>query len=123
MRRASHIASCRALKMLACASAAVPAAGRVPMGRPEWQGALWRSAAHGGAARRSTTSRSARVTGLDKQLQDNCRNGLFYGSSSRVDCNDLKTLRQQWQIYRLEQETDRAELLRRAEWNRALRGR
>lgn len=74
-------------------------------------------------ARKPPANKPEPLSGVDKQLQENCRNGLFYGSNSRVDCNDLKTLRQQWEVHRLQQDAARAELLRRGDWDRALRGR
>lgn len=41
-------------------------------------------------------------TPIDQHLQENCRNGLFYGPSSRVDCNDIATLRQQWERHQMD---------------------
>lgn len=52
------------------------------------------------AGRKKTESKQPTIPNpLDEHLQANCRNGLFYGSSSKVNCDDIATLRQQWQSH------------------------
>lgn len=55
-------------------------------------------AEHQRAARRETTEPAA-TNPLDDHLRENCRNGLFYGPSSKVDCDDIAGLRKQWDDY------------------------
>lgn len=36
------------------------------------------------------------LTEHDKQLQHNCKRGLFYGTNTRIDCDDVNALRKEW---------------------------
>lgn len=39
------------------------------------------------------------LSARDKELQHNCRRGLFYGSNSKIDCDDMDALRREWQVH------------------------
>lgn len=69
------------------------------------------------AARKPAATAQPQVsTPVDQHLQENCRKGLFYGSSSRVDCNDLATLRQQWERYQMDIQFGKESARRRGDY-------
>lgn len=47
----------------------------------------------------SEDKQSTPLTSLDEHLRENCRRGLFYGTSSKVNCDDIATLREQWRSH------------------------
>ena len=61
------------------------------------------------AARQKTPDGKHATAGnpLDEHLRENCRNGLYYGTSSKVDCDDIATLRKQWERYQQDLESGR----------------
>lgn len=56
-------------------------------------------------------------TPLDEHLRENCRKGLYYGSTSKVDCNDVAKLRQQWEGYQMQIEAGREAAERRGDYS------
>lgn len=57
----------------------------------------------------------AAATGLDEHLRENCRRGLYYGASSRVNCDDIAALRDAWRSHQMGIERGRGVLERRPE--------